>query len=147
MYFFCFQISAVINKIEKNTQRDLNFIFYVISEYVNFFCLKMFSSQKKLLVNTNFVKMMLHVNEVHEKPWGIRISSNDLAQWFCYSLNHLKVKMVTHNFQKLLYWKRGFPQVQFLLLITFKSDSLALIRPKSLITWMAIIRVTESTLW
>ena len=66
MYFFCFQITAVINKIEKNTQRDLNFIFYEISEYVNFFCLKMFPSQKKLLVNTNFMKMMLHVNEVHE---------------------------------------------------------------------------------
>ena len=43
MYFFCFQIT----KIEKNTQRDLNFIFYKISEYVNFFCLKMFPSQKK----------------------------------------------------------------------------------------------------
>ena len=50
MYFFCFQITAVINKIEKNTQRDLNFIFYEISEYVNFFCLKMFPSQKELLV-------------------------------------------------------------------------------------------------
>ena len=31
---------------------------------------------------------------------------------------------MTYNFQKLLYWKRRFPQVQFLLLITFKSDSL-----------------------
>ena len=79
MYFFCFQITAVINKIEKNTQRDLNFIFYEISEYVNFFCLKMFPSQKKLLVNTNFVKMMLHVNEAHEKLWGIHVSSNNLA--------------------------------------------------------------------
>ena len=46
---------------------------------VNFFCLKMFPSQKKLLVNTNFVKMMLHVNEVHEKLWGIHVSSNNLA--------------------------------------------------------------------
>ena len=34
--------------------------------------------------------------------------------------------------QKLLHWKRGFPQVQFLLLFTFKSDALALIWPKSL---------------
>ena len=47
-------------------------------------------------------------------------------------LYHLKVKMVTYNFQKLLDWKRGFSQVQFLLLITFRSDSLALIWPKSL---------------
>ena len=46
--FFCPQITVVINKIEKNvTQRDLNFTFYEISEYVNFFCLKMFPSQKK----------------------------------------------------------------------------------------------------
>ena len=40
--------------------------------------------------------------------------------------------MVTYNFQKLLYWKLGFPQVQFLLLITLKSESLAPIWPKSL---------------
>ena len=39
----------------------------------------MFPSQKKLLVNTNFMKMMLHVNEVHEKLWGIHVSSNNLA--------------------------------------------------------------------
>ena len=38
--------------------------------------------------------------------------------------------MVTYTFQKLLHWKRGFPQVQFLLLFTFKSDSLALISQK-----------------
>ena len=75
---------------------------------------------------------MLHVNEVHEKLWGTHVNSNNLAQWFCYSLYHLKVKMATYNFQKLFYWKRGFPQVPFLLLITFKSDSLALIWPKSL---------------
>ena len=136
MYFFCSQITAVINKIEKNTQRDLDFTICEISEYVNFFCLKMFPSQKKLLVN-----------EIHEKLWGIHVSSNNLANNGFASLYHLKVKMVTYNFQKLLYWKRGFPQVQFLLLITFRSDSLALIWPKSLITWMAIIRVTESTLW
>ena len=123
MYFFCFQITAVINKIEKNTQRDLNFIFNEISEYVNFFSLKMFPSQKKLLVNTNFVKMMLHVNEAHEKLWGIHVSSNNLAHNGFASLYHLKVKIVMYNFQKLLYWK---------LLITFRSDSLALIWPKSL---------------
>ena len=40
--------------------------------------------------------------------------------------------MVTYNFQKLLYRKRDFPRVQFLLLITFKSGSLAPIWPKSL---------------
>ena len=91
---------------------------------LTFFCLKMFPSQKKLLVNTNFVKMMLHVNEVHEKLWGIHVSSNNLANNGFASLYHLKVKMVTYNFQKLLYWKRGFPQFQFLLSITFKSDSL-----------------------
>ena len=39
----------------------------------------MFPSQKKLVVNTNFVKMMLHVNEVHKKLWGIHLSSNNLA--------------------------------------------------------------------
>ena len=54
-------------------------IFYEISEYVNFFCLKMFPLQKKLSVNTNFVKMMLYVNEVHEKLWRIHVSSNNLA--------------------------------------------------------------------
>ena len=31
-YFFCSQITAAINKIEKSAQRDLNFIFYEISE-------------------------------------------------------------------------------------------------------------------
>ena len=99
---------------------------------LTFFCLKMFPSQKKLLVNTNFVKMILDVNEVHEKLWGIHVSSNNLAYNGFASLYHLKVKMVTYNFEKLLSWKRSFPQVQFLLLITFKSDSLALIWPKSL---------------
>ena len=84
-------------------------------------------------MNTNFVKMMLHVNEVHEKLWGIHVSSNNLSHNGFASLDHLKVKMVTYNFQKLLYRKRGFPQVQFYLLITFKSDSLALIWPKSLL--------------
>ena len=54
MYFFCPQITAIINKIEKNTQRDLNFIFYEISEYVNFFCLKMFPSQKKAVSEYQF---------------------------------------------------------------------------------------------
>ena len=37
MYFFCSQITTAINKIEKSTQRNLNFIFYEIPEYVNFF--------------------------------------------------------------------------------------------------------------
>ena len=41
---FCSQVIAVINEIEKSTQRNLNFIFYEISEYANFFCLKMFLS-------------------------------------------------------------------------------------------------------
>ena len=68
--------------------------------------------------------MMLHVNEVHEKLWGIHVSSNNLAHNGFASLYHLKVKIVTYNFQKLLYWKLGFPQVQCLLLIIFKSDSL-----------------------
>ena len=76
---FCLQITAAINKIEKNTQHDLDFIFYEISEYINFFCLKIIPSQKKMLVNTNFVKMMLHVNEVREKLWEIHVSSNNLA--------------------------------------------------------------------
>ena len=79
MHFFCFQVTAVINEIEKNTQRDLNFIFYEISGYFNFFFLKCFLCKKKLLVNTNFVKMMLHVNEVHKKLWGLHVSSNNLA--------------------------------------------------------------------
>ena len=54
MYFFCSQITAAINKIEKSTQRDLNFIFYEISEYVNFFCLKTFPLQKKLFIEHQF---------------------------------------------------------------------------------------------
>ena len=65
---------------------DLNFIFYEISKYVNIFCLKMFPFQKNLLVNTNLVKMMLHVNEVYEKLWGIHVSSN--------SVNYV---LVAHN--------------------------------------------------
>ena len=40
--------------------------------------------------------------------------------------------MVTYTFQQFLHWKRDFPQVQFLLLITFKSDAVALIWPKNL---------------
>ena len=39
---------------------------------------------------------------------------------------------MTHTFQTLLYWKRGFPQVQFLLLFTFKSHAQTLIWLKSL---------------
>ena len=46
---------------------------------LTFFVLKRFLRKKKLLVNTNFMKMMLHVNEVHEKLWGIHVSSNNLA--------------------------------------------------------------------
>ena len=67
---FCFLITAAIKKIEKSNQRDLNFIFYEISEYVNLFYLKTYPSQKKLLVNTNFVKTKLHMNAVHENLWG-----------------------------------------------------------------------------
>ena len=67
------------------------------------------------------------------KNYGeIYVSSNNLVHNGFASLYHLKVKMVTYTFQKLLHWKRGFPQVQFLLLFTFKSDALALIWPKSL---------------
>ena len=68
------------------------------------------------------------------KNYGeIYVSSNNLVVHNGFaSLYHLKVKMVTYTFQKLLHWKRGFPQVQFLLLFTFKSDALALIWPKSL---------------
>ena len=33
---------------------------------LTFFVLKRFLRKKKLLVNTNSMKMMLHVNEVHE---------------------------------------------------------------------------------
>ena len=62
--------------------------------------------------------MMLHVNEVHEKPWGIHVSSNNLTNNGFATVFHLKAKMLTYNFQKLLYWK---------LLITFRSDSLALV--------------------
>ena len=69
MYFFGSQITTATNKIEKSTQRDLNFIFYEISEYVNFFCLRTFLSQKKLLANTNFLKTTSYVNAVHEKLW------------------------------------------------------------------------------
>ena len=62
---------------------------------LTFFCLEMFPSQRKLLVNTNFMKMMLHVNEAHEKLWGIHVSSNNLAHNGFASLYYLKVKMVT----------------------------------------------------
>ena len=39
----------------------------------------MFPSQKKLLVNSNFVKMILHVNEVHENYGEIYVTSNNLV--------------------------------------------------------------------
>ena len=58
MYFFRSQITTAINEIEKSTQRNLNFIFYEIPEYVNFF-----------LVSTNLVKTRLHVNTVHKNLW------------------------------------------------------------------------------
>ena len=73
MYFFCFQITAVINKIEKNTQRDLNFIFYEISEYVNFFCLKMFPSQKKAVSKHQFRENEVACEYCHEKLWGFTL--------------------------------------------------------------------------
>ena len=76
-YFFCFQITAVINKIEKNTQRDLNFIFYEISEYVKFFVLKCFL-RKKTVTEHKFRENDVAC-EVHEKLWGIPVSSNNLA--------------------------------------------------------------------
>ena len=67
---FLFQVTAVIDEIERSTQCDLNFIFYEISEYVNFFLLKCFLPKNKLLVNTNFVKTRLHVNAV-TKNYGV----------------------------------------------------------------------------
>ena len=54
MYFFCFQITAVINEIGKNTQRDLNFSFDEISEYVNFFLSENVSFAKKAVSEHKF---------------------------------------------------------------------------------------------
>ena len=68
-----------------------------------------------------------------KKKYGeVYVSSNNLVHNGFATVYHLEVKMVTYTFQKLLHWKLGFPQVQFLLLFTFKSDTLALICPKSL---------------
>ena len=53
-YFFCFQITAVINKTEKNTQCDLNFIFYEISEYVKFFLSENVSFAKQDVIEDEF---------------------------------------------------------------------------------------------
>ena len=53
--------------------------------YLNFnklslrFCLKMFLLQKKLLVNTNFVKTKLRVSAVHAKYQETHISGNNLV--------------------------------------------------------------------
>ena len=58
----------------------LTLFFYEISEYVNFFCLKMFLSQKKLLVNTNFVKKMLQWMKSMKNYGEIYFSSNNLVQ-------------------------------------------------------------------
>ena len=67
------------------------------------------------------------------KNYGeIHVSSNNLVPNVFASHYHLKVKIVRHTFQTLLHWKRGFPQVQFLLLVTFESYALTLIWPKSL---------------
>ena len=141
MYFFCSQVPVIINEIDKSTQRGLNFIFHEISEY-NFFItmartfLLTFLSlnvsfQKKLLVNTNFAKTRLYVNAVM-KSYGVSHQQQQFSTCFCYRHYHLKVKIVTYTFQTLLLWKRGFPQVQFLLLFTFKSYALTLIWLKSL---------------
>ena len=48
-------ITAVINKIEKNIQHDLNFIFHEISEYVNFFVL-LISFTKKAVSERKFLE-------------------------------------------------------------------------------------------
>ena len=53
--------------------------FMKFQNMLTFFVLKRFLRKKKLLANTDFVKMMLHVNEVHKNLWGIHVSSNNLA--------------------------------------------------------------------
>ena len=49
------------------------------------------------------------------------VSSNNLVH------NLFATASIPYIFQKFLHLKRGFPQVQFLLLFTFKSDAPALI--------------------
>ena len=70
MYFFCFQITAAINKIKKSTQRDLNFIFHEVSEYVNLFCLKTFSLQKKAFSEHQFRENKVAYERCPSKTMG-----------------------------------------------------------------------------
>ena len=78
--------------------------------------------QKKLLANTNFVKTKLRVSAVHAKYGETHISGNNsVPNVFGVVKYHLKGRIVRCTFHALLYWKQGFPQVQFLLLFTFKS--------------------------
>ena len=85
----------------------------------------MFLSQKKAVREHQFRENEVACKCCHEKVWGF-------STCFCCSYNHLKVKIVMHTFQKLLHWKRGFTQVQFLLLFTFKSYALTRIWLKGL---------------
>ena len=99
-------------------------IFYEISEYVNFFCLKMFPSQKKAVSKHQFRENEVACEYCHEKLWGFTlVAIIQYIMFFC-SYNRLKVKIVMYIFQTLLHWKRGFTHVQFLLLFTFKSHAL-----------------------
>ena len=84
----------------------------------------MFLSQKKAVSEHQFRENEVACKCCHEKVWGF-------STCFCCSYNHLKVKIVMYTFQKLLHWKRGFTQVQFLL-FTFKSYALTRIWLKGL---------------
>ena len=71
------------------------------------------------------------MNGVQKKQWGTSVSSNNLVPNVFATVTKV-VKIVRYIFQALLHWKRGFPQVQFLLLFTFRSYVLTLIWPKRL---------------
>ena len=51
------------------------------------------------------------MNVIHEKLWGIQVSSNNIVANVFASYYHLKVKIGRHTFQTLLHWKRDFPQL------------------------------------
>ena len=117
----------------------LTLFFYEISEYVNFFCLKMFLSQKKPVSEHQFRENEVACKCCHEKVWGF-------STCFCCSYNHLKVKIVMYTFQTRLHWKPGF-SIPILVISYFQILCSNIDFAKKPITWMTIIRVAKSSLW
>ena len=145
MYFFCFQIITVINKIEKNTQRDLNFIFYEISEYVNFFCLKMFPFQKIAVSEHQFRESEVACECCQEKLWGFTLVAI-IQYMFLLQLQLLKSQNYDVHFSNTFTLEIRLPTSPIRVINYFQILCCNTDMAKTSITWMTIIRVMKSTL-